>query len=278
MLHLRTFSGADFPTLWHLKQQAGWNQTHADLERFRALEPTGCFLAELESTPVGSAIAFTFDTVGWIAMVLVDPAARGQGIGTSLMQHALHFLDGRGVRSVRLDATPLGQPIYEKLGFQPQFKLQRFAGLPSLPGSSTPEGVDALHPEWFPELCSYDRAITRTQRTSLLTHLLAEGATLVLRQAGLLAGYVMSRPGANAAQIGPCLAEPAAGTRLLEAALARHAGQPVYVDVPVANEPALRCVTAAGLTPQRDLLRMCRGEPISEDVTRLWASSGPEKG
>jgi len=34
----------------------------------------------------------------------------------------------------------------------------------------------------------------------------------------------------------------------------------------------------AGLAPQRQLLRMCRGEGVNDDVARLWASSGPELG
>jgi hypothetical protein len=33
-----------------------------------------------------------------------------------------------------------------------------------------------------------------------------------------------------------------------------------------------------GLTPQRELVRMCRGESVLERVDCLWASSGPEKG
>jgi len=33
------------------------------------------------------------------------------------MECALAFLDNQSVTSVRLDATPLGQPLYEQLGF-----------------------------------------------------------------------------------------------------------------------------------------------------------------
>src|SRR5262245_62056873 len=111
-----------------LKQQAGWNQVPADWRRFRALEPEGCFVAELDGVPVGTTTTCLFGPVAWVAMVLVDEAVRGRGVGTALMTHALQFLDDCGVRSVRLDATPLGRPLYEKLGFVAQFELVRYAG------------------------------------------------------------------------------------------------------------------------------------------------------
>ena len=52
----------------------------------------------------------------------------------------------------------------------------------------------------------------------------------------------------------------------------------VFIDVPEDNRPAVGLVAARGLTVQRPLLRMCRGEAVCEDVGRLWASSGPEMG
>jgi hypothetical protein len=33
-----------------------------------------------------------------------------------------------------------------------------------------------------------------------------------------------------------------------------------------------------GLQPQRQLVRMTRGERLTEQVEKIWASSGPEKG
>ena len=47
---------------------------------------------------------------------------------------------------------------------------------------------------------------------------------------------------------------------------------------PLPNHAAVKAVEAMGLTVQRPLLRMGRGEPVREDLDLLWASSGPEKG
>src|ERR1700687_3445839 len=117
VIRIRRMTPADVPLGMRLKQQAGWNQTEADWRRFLDLEPDGCFVAELDDDPVATTTTCVFGVIGWIAMVLVDVPVRGRGIGSALMRHALEYLDDRNVLTVRLDATPLGQPVYEKLGF-----------------------------------------------------------------------------------------------------------------------------------------------------------------
>jgi hypothetical protein len=91
-------------------------------------------------------------------------------------------------------------------------------------------------------------------------------------------GYLLSRPGANARQIGPCVASAGSGPRLLADALGRHATLGVYVDVPRDNQPAVSVAEAHGLAVKRSLMRMCRGQSVVEDIAQLFASSSPEKG
>jgi GNAT superfamily N-acetyltransferase len=50
-------------------------------------------------------------------MVLVDPQHRRQGIAAKLMSVALDYLNGK-VGTVKLDATALGQPVYESSVFR----------------------------------------------------------------------------------------------------------------------------------------------------------------
>src|SRR5262249_6423074 len=106
MLRIRTMTPADIPLGMRLKAQNGWNQLEADWKRLLAMEPDGCFVAETDGVGVGTACTCVFGPVAWVAMVLVDAERRKQGIGTALMEHTLAYLEGRGVRSVRLDATP----------------------------------------------------------------------------------------------------------------------------------------------------------------------------
>lgn len=278
MTAIRTMTGSDLQLGMKLKRQAGWNQTEADWRRFLELSPQGCFVAEVDGQPVGTAGTFVFGKVAWIAMVLVDPAARGKGVGTSLMRHALDHLDALGVTSIRLDATHLGKPIYEKLGFVSQFELARFEGSPVGSRHATP--VEAMTGSQLEQAAALDAAVTATPRAKLLRALHRDnlGDWRMLRQGESLLGFLAARPGENAIQIGPCIAEAAAGEALLADAWRRYAGRRVFADIPLDHAPAVASALAGGLTEQRRFTRMVRGGNVCEDVSRLWTSSGPEKG
>jgi ribosomal protein S18 acetylase RimI-like enzyme len=278
MIRVRTMTLADLGLGMRLKEQAGWNQTEADWRRCLDLEPEGCFVAEYDGLALGTTTTCIFGRVAWIAMVLVDTAFRGRGIGKALMEHALRFLDGAGVPCLRLDATPLGQPLYEKLGFVTQFQLCRYEGI--CPAQAGVQATEIASTEEWDQLMEFDSAATRTDRHKLLKRLFGEQPESVrfVQRGGAIAGYVAVRQGSRAVQIGPCIAAASAGPLLLADACHRFAGKLAFLDVPMRNQPAKEFVSSMGSTVQRQLSRMCRGEQICEDITQLWTSSGPEKG
>jgi GNAT superfamily N-acetyltransferase len=277
MTHIQAMTTADLPLGLRLSREASWNQTEADWRRFLDLQPDGCFVAEWDGTPVGTTTTSIFGPVAWVAMVLVDEAFRGRGIGTALMHHVLEFLDRRRIPTVRLDATPLGQPLYERLGFVEQFRLARYEG--TLPPNSPVSGVEKVPVQRWETLAALDAAVTGTDRRSLLLRLFSEEPDRVRFWNGDSAtGFMFARSGRRAVQLGPCIVSPEAGPLLFADVFHRYAGQCVFLDIPVSNEVATRLAEAQGLTVQRYLTRMCRGIPVGERIEWLWASSGPEKG
>jgi len=279
MIRIRTMTAADVPLGMRLRGQAGFNQTEADWRRFLGLEPEGCFVAELDGEPAGTVTNCVFDSVGWIAMLLVDERVRGRGVGTRLTEHALAYLAARGVRTARLDATPRGRPVYEKLGFAAEYELARLEGPAS--GGGPHDAVGPITGEEREAVVGLDQEASGTNRRRLIERLHRERpeAMRVFRDGDRIAGYVTVRDGAHAAQIGPCVAlSDEAGQALCGAAIEICAGGPAFVDIPVDNVPAFRWAESKGLTVQRYFTRMRRGEPIVDHPSRLWASSGPEKG
>lgn len=276
---------ADIPLGLRLARQAGWNQIEADWRRFLAMQPDGCFVGELGGAPVATTAAFIFGPVAWIAMVLVDADSRRKGIATTLLKHALDFLDNHGVKTVRLDATAAGQPVYEKLGFAPEYPLTRYQGTASEVGRASPHdtprraGTLAL-PSSIAEIAAFDHRMTATPRERMLARLFEESPDLtrILHRDGQLEGYVTGRRGANATLIGPCIATAWAGPTLLGETLSLCSSQPVFLDIPQDNAPAIEIAEKHGLSIQRHFVRMCRGERIADHVEAIWASSGPEKG
>jgi len=278
MIDIRQMTTNDLPLGLRLSRQAGWNQTKADWLRFIDMQPGGCFVAELNGCSVGTTTTCVFDDIAWVAMVLVDKNTRGQGIGTKLLRHSLDFLNARKVKTVRLDATDLGRPIYEKLGFVPEYELARFEGISRL--SETTPAVSEAMPELFTDMIEFDSLMTGTDRAKMLGRLFNEFPRniRILTDGDRIEGFVTLRPGANAIQVGPCTATINAGPALLSDALDRCAGKAVFVDIPTGNVHAVNIAESSGLKIQRRFTRMCRGERIKDDVKAIWASSGPEKG
>ncbi len=269
----------DIPRGMAMKDQAGWNQTESDWRRLLDLEPGGCFAAEVEGRLVGTAVASAFGPVGWLAMVLVAPAMRGRGIGTRLVEHALAYLDRRGAGTVRLDATPLGEPIYRRLGFVPEYELARWEGTARV-GTAHPS-IQPMTVGEIDEVAKLDRETTGTDRRRLihLLHRQQPGAMRCFHVGGELLGYATFRRGSRAVQIGPAIAAAEdAGRALCGSVLRDCAGQTVYVDIPVENSAASHWADSMGLVMQRRFTRMRRGPGPWDRPTQLWASSGPENG
>jgi len=212
-------------------------------------------------------------------MVLVDAAARGRGIGTRLVEHALTYLDESGVGTVRLDATPLGEPIYRRFGFVPEYELARWEGVAS---KGTPHpSIQAATADQLEAVAKLDQEATGTDRRRLLRLLYQEepDAMRLFTLHGGPLGYATFRRGSRAAQIGPAIARTEeAGRALCDSALHGCAGEPVFIDVPKENLPGSRWAESKGLVVQRYLTRMRRGPGPWDQPLKLWASSGPENG
>jgi ribosomal protein S18 acetylase RimI-like enzyme len=67
----------------------------------------------------------------WIEDVIVDEAARGQGIGEALTVEALRIAEAAGARTVDLTSRPSREAagrLYERVGFQPRStRMYRYA-------------------------------------------------------------------------------------------------------------------------------------------------------
>jgi GNAT superfamily N-acetyltransferase len=82
------------------------------------------YVARDDGQPVGCLTIVDHEGNSEVQMVAVVPEARGQGITRKLLGHALADAAERGSETSTLIATPLGYPVYERVGFTP---LERFS-------------------------------------------------------------------------------------------------------------------------------------------------------
>ena len=283
-LRLRTLVREDLPFADSLRALAGWNQTLGDWERFLATEPTGCFLAEWNGTPAGTATTIVYGPeLAWIGMVLVHPEFRRRGIGQALLRHCIGFLRERGVRCIKLDATPLGRTVYEGLGFRDEWTLRRWARPAGLPLGTQRDA--RLRPwragdEQF--LGLLDASAFGISRHGLLSALASQSSSAVVQEAeaGRPAGFGMLRPGSRASYLGPVVATSAgAGIHLIETLVAASGERAIFWDIPDENTTAVAWAEEHGFAVQRPLTRMFLGGNVAPGEPRhQFALAGPEVG
>ena len=284
-MRLRVMTSADIPAGMRLKELAGWNQTAADWRRFLARSPEGCFVAEVGTRVCGTVTTIAFeDRFAWIGMVLVDPEYRGRGFGTALLERAIHYLDELDLSAVKLDATPQGKPLYEKLGFRSEYEIGRWTRRQPPDASKPPRtGVwDPALPALLESICEVDRQVFGADRRGLLKslHEDAPELTVGILKAGALAGYALGRRGSFADHLGPWMAsDPDTARQLLEAFLAVSSRETQIADCLNAHAAAADLLKSFGFSYSRPLIRMFRGSndyPGRPEL--LCAILGPEFG
>ena len=90
------------------------------ITRYLKRNPNTCFVSEHDRTITGAILAGHDGRRGYIYHTAVSPAYRHQGIGTALVNAALHALTNEGIIKVALvvfSRNDAGNAFWERLGF-----------------------------------------------------------------------------------------------------------------------------------------------------------------
>lgn len=283
-MSLRTMTIEDVAAGVRLNQMAGWNQTASDWERFLGISPRGCFVSEVNGQVVATVTTISFQKrFAWIGMVLVDPQYRGKGIGTQLLKRAIRHLDDENISTLKLDATPQGKPLYEKLGFVAEYEIERWTLRRLLADTRRSSSSDEFASAALVEsIRNSDREVFGADRGFLLEslHRDAPDLTLGFGDGATLGGYALGRRGLFADHLGPWMANDGATARsLLETFLARSSRETIVVDCLKSKNIGAPLLGSYGFTYSRPLTRMYRGpNDYPGRPEHLCAILGPEFG
>ena len=155
-----------------------------------------------EGRLVATALALPYPPAfGWVSMVLVHAPYRRRGLATRLVERAMSSLEGAGLLPV-LDATPAGAEVYARLGFRPVGNVMRWRGTSTAGGTAVPKPAVAAR------VRDLDRSAFGADRGAVLDDLSARPAPVAaLATDG--GGYLLSRTGRTATQLGPLVARDA---------------------------------------------------------------------
>src|SRR5262245_35605743 len=233
---IRSLTVEDLDQALWLSTDAGWNQQLDDWRMLLRLGPAGAFAAAVETTVVGTAIGIDYGGFGWIAMMLVDPAYRGRGLGRRLLEAAMNAVPND---RIRLDATPLGRQLYQRCGFEIEATLSRHVsdGASRLPAANATvcddsRGVRRVTASDLETVIDVDSTIFGGKRRAVLDWAFraAPQYAFVAPSDNGSIHYCLGRQGRLFDQIGPVVAShEEVAYALVNAALAAAGDRPVAV-------------------------------------------------
>lgn len=277
---LRPLYIKDIDAAMALSIDTGWNQTEQDW-KFMLADPQHICVAAIHNEKViGTTVALNYsDQLAWIGMVLVDKNHRGKGLSRLLLEYVFE----KCKTAIKLDATALGEPVYQKFGFLPEYTIARMVNT----------NLDAIHtcsnhllqqaqPVHIPHITALDKKIFGANRNKLITYYLQHypQKAWILEENSSIKGFVLGREGYRFHHVGPVIAETAElAAVLIMHALAKLAGEPVVVDVLCSKSDLIQLLAKYGFIEQRRFVRMYKEHnPFAGDIQKLFAIAGPEFG
>ena len=210
---IRQMSRDDIAAASELSEEQLWPHRPEDWSFF--LDTGEGLVAEYEGRVVGTTMGWRFgDDMASIGMVIVSPAMQGRGIGRKLMEAMIARL---GDRTVVLNATDEGLPLYRKLGFVETGVIQQHQGqvndvpLPSLRSGERvrPTGrADGALPALYGAASGMDRS-------ELFRFLSKQSRTVVHTRNHHPAGFAMLRRFGRGWSVGPVVGSDTDSARAL---------------------------------------------------------------
>lgn len=256
---IRTFLKEDIPFALAQTDREGWDCNAAFYETLLAHDPEGMFIATVNDTRAGLITTTKYERSAWIGNLIVLPEFRKHSIGSELMNHVIQHLESGNIRTIRLEADPLGINIYHRCGFQDEFDSPRFRIEDYK--FEFPSNVEKLEKNELSEIAAIDAEAFGDLRISLL-HLLFSNvaAAYKIKKSETIAGYIVIQHSAAGYRLGPWIAKDKdTACDLLAAALNRTDSKPVILAIPGANSAGTKLLSESGFRQTPSSLRMVRG-------------------
>lgn len=265
-------------------QKEGWHsETLAELRTFFTYDPQGCFLAEKNNEKIGVCFATAYKRAGFIGELIVDQPFRNQGVGKALMESSLRYLKTKIIDTVFLDGVQKAVPLYQSLGFTPQYRSLRFFGQIQAQESTSVRQISKSDLE---EIFSLDNLLFGDDRSFFLRKRFENYPELAFINEvdGRIESYIFGRVGrAGWVSVGPwgIRTEEENQLPLLSHFQSKIGNQPFSIGILEPRTSIIKqLILTAGMQPRKDPpIRMKFGLGIDlGDHERCLAIGSPAKG
>lgn len=279
---LRPMTVDDISGGMRLSIEEGWNQTEDDWRFLIETKENICIVAEHEGKIIGTTTISNYENnVAWIGMVLVDKEFRCQGVSKLLLKNILKHADK--FKSIKLDATPAGQKVYEKFGFKEEYRITRMVAtaVKNISGENDDE-IFELKETDVEEIIALDKKVFGADRRNLISSLINNpaGKAYALKYNNLVIGFILGRRGSKYEQIGPLVANSFQDAkRLIVESIRQIENKSIVVDILNDKQELISFLENVGFVKQREFIRMYKkGNDFKGRTEFYHLICGPEFG
>ena len=273
----------DIPSAMEIKNVEGWNQVEADWKLMMKTSPEFCLVAEVGADVIGTITAINYgNKIAWIGMMLVRKEYRGLGISKRLMKTVLEKL--KGVETVKLDATPTGLKVYEKIGFSSESAISRMILKTKNVFTADRDGiaVQGISLEDHDNIVAYDAKVFGANREHLINMILSSnpGLGIICKMGNQVDGFALARQGTFYHHIGPVYAnDEITAQAIISTCIETIKDRPIIMDVVDTKKSFIQWLKSTGFEKARPLIRMSYNTKNPHGMDKAeFCICGPEYG
>jgi N-acetylglutamate synthase-like GNAT family acetyltransferase len=249
MPDLENFTTDDLTGLSEL-QPPDWGDLRPRFQEFIASPRCNPVKFCIDGKMVAVGTTIRHEDTAWLACIIVHQDFRNQGLGKQMTGELMRSLDQNIFKTIYLDATEMGFPVYQNLGFQQEVEYSHFLKKSSVQPQKQVHDIIAFQPEFHYDVLQLDELISGEKRSFILEKNMAS-AHLIHRNRDLL-GFYMPQLGEGLIMA----KDTKAGLELM----ALRAVEKSNAAFPSANKSALDLMPALGFEFYRSSRRMFYGE------------------
>lgn len=257
---LRVMTADEAPAVVNLMQKIGWNHPVEQTKQYIIWGGEGSFCLSFDDDIVTTAIALKYSQrLAWVGLVVSNPDYQRRGFARRLMNHVMHYLSD--VDSIMLDASTLGFPLYDSMGFQSLYKINIYTGAPQHFKPSP--AIRPMIVTDVPIIIDMDSEVNGVPRPQVVNGLFESSKGFVATDVGTITGYTFVKTHLDTLRLAAWNAQDAATAESLlqlGSTLAAEGGYIYHINIPEPNNRANDMALRHNLTNERYVTRMVYGK------------------
>lgn len=241
-------------------QPEGWTDIRPYFYYYSGSEFCQALKITSENKIIAVGTTIEHEETAWLAHIIVHPEFRNRGLGAEIASGLIGSLDKTQYKTIYLDATDMGYPVYKKLGFEIETEYIHLDGDYADNPLTNPAALIPFHERYRDRLLELDKLISGENRLKVLQdHLVT--ALLYIADDKLLGAYFPKLFDGFILAI-----DPHAGTELMKLRM-RATNSARF---PITNQTASNFLLNNGYKQIRTSKRMILGEKRKWQSDRIF--------